>query len=221
MVSPATRLSQADRERLAHIIGEGETRTAAELVVVVADSCGRYGLFGFLWPALSALVVGGVAALVFPALPAPRLFVIEAAIFLVLAGLLGWNRLLLRVVPPSVRRAHAEHIADHQFALRVQGRTPRQLGVLLFAALAERQVFILPDSGVSGVIDPGAWRAIVDRLVLATKTGPAADALGTAIAETLAVLANRFPQDDDSAGALPNEVIEVPPWPTSRSNDRE
>ena len=217
MVTPTSRLSQADRDRLARIIGEGETRTAAELVVVIADSCGRYGVFGFLWPALSALVVGGVVAFIFPACPATRLFVIEALIFLALAGLLRWNRLLLRVVPAAVRRAHAQQIAEHQFAMRVQGRTPSETGVLLFVALAERQVFILPDSGVFPVVDPGAWRSVIDRLVVSTKAGPVTDALATAIAETLAVLSTHFPRDGESPGALPNEVIEVPPWPTSPS----
>jgi len=188
MVSAPTRLSRADRERLARIIGEGEMRTAAELVVVIADSCGHYGVFGFLWPALSALVVGGVVALGFPAWPGTRLFVIEALIFLLLAGLLRWNRLLLRLVPSAVRRAHAEHTAGHQFSIRVQGRTPQKVGVLLFAALAERQVFILPDSGISTIVDPDAWRTIVDRLVLGMRSGPATDAFAATIGEIFAVL---------------------------------
>lgn len=211
MVTPASRLSQADRDRLARIIGEGETRTAAEVVVVIADTCGRYGVFGFLWPALSALIVGGVIAFIFPAWPATRLFVIQAAIFLALAGLLRWNQLLLPMVPPSVLRAHAQHVAEHQFAMRVQGRTSSRTGVLLFGALAERQVFILPDSGIATVVDPAAWRTIVDRLVLGMRSGPAVHAFATAVGDIFGILSMHFPRNDDSPAALPNEVVEIPP----------
>jgi len=65
MVSP-TRLSQADRERLSDAIKQGERRTSAELVLVIADQCGGYGLFAFLWPALAALLLGGIAGLAIP-----------------------------------------------------------------------------------------------------------------------------------------------------------
>jgi len=215
MVTSASRLSQADRDRLARIVGEGEARTEGELVVVIADTCGRYGVYGFLWPALSALVIGGFVTIIFPAWPAARLFVIQALILLVLAGVLRWNRLLLRVVPPAVRRAHAQHLAEYQFAIRVKGRTSSETGVLLFAALTERQVFILPDSGISAVVDPGTWQSIIDRLVVATKGGSVTDALAIAVVEILAVLSTHFPRLHDSAGTLPNEVIEVPRWPAS------
>jgi putative membrane protein len=215
MVTRASKISQTDRDRLARIIGESETRTAAELVVVIAETCGPYGVFGFLWPALSAFLVGGVVAIICPAWPAARLFVIQALIFLLLAGLLRWNRLLLRVVPPAIRRAHAHHLAEHQFAIQVQGRTSNETGVLLFVALAERQAFILPDRGVFAVVDPSAWQSIIDRLAVATKAGSVTDALAIAIAEIFAVLSTHFPRLYGSAGTLPNEVIEVPPWPVS------
>ena len=112
--------------------------------------------------------------------------------------------------PIGLRRAHAEHTAGHQFSIRVQGRTPQKVGVLLFVALAERQVFILPDSGISTVVDPDAWRTIVDRLVLGMRSGPATDAFAATIGEIFAILSMHFPRQDHSAGVLPNEVIEVP-----------
>src|ERR1051325_10257063 len=188
MVGRHTKLSDADRQRLSRLIKDGETRTAAELVLVTAEACGRYGVFAFLWPALAALVAGGVAALLFPGLAATRLFLLEAAVFVVLAGLLQWPRVLLRAVPRTVRGAHAHPLSSNQFAIRVEGRTPRRTGVLLFLALAEREVFILPDSGVSAIVDAGAWRAVIDRLAAATRGGPPAEALAAAITEILAVL---------------------------------
>jgi len=209
MVSP-TRLSQADRERLSDAIKEGERRTSAELVLVIADQCGGYGLFAFLWPALAALLLGGIAGLAIPQLSAPRLFLIEGGIFVLLALLLHWPPILLRSVPPQVRRAHAQQLAAHQFALRVEGRTQTRRGVLLFVAPTERQVFILPDSGVAAVIDATAWRAILDRLVAGRPARFPVEALVGAVADILALLERHFPRDGASASALPDDIIELP-----------
>jgi len=206
-------LSDTDRERLSRAIKDGEARSSAELVLVVADACGGYGLFALLWPALAALVVGGIMALAAPQLPswnsAPRLFLAEAGVFAVLAAALQWSRALLRLVPRHVRRAHAQQVAEHQFALRVQGRTAASTGVLLLVALAERQVFVLPDTGISCVIDAAAWHGVVDRLVADMGAGPPAEAISGAIAQTVALLERHFPPTGEARGALSDEVIEL------------
>lgn len=207
-------LSDADRERLSRAIKNGEARSSAELVLVVADACGGYGIFALMWPALAALLAGGILALAAPQLPswnsAPRAFLAEAGVFVVLAGVLQWPPALLRLVPYRVRRAHAQQVAEHQFALRVQGRTPGRTGVLLLVALAERQVFVLPDAGIAAVIDAASWHGIVGRLVAAIRAGPPAGAIAGAIAEILALLERHFPPIAGRGGALPDEIIELP-----------
>ena len=199
----------ADRERLALAIKEGETRSSAELVLVVADSCGSYGVFAFLWPALSALLIGGVVAVVLPQFAAPRLFLIEAGLFALLAVALQWRPALLRLVPQQIRPAQAQQVAAHQFALRVEGRTPNRTGLLLFLALAERQVFILPDTGVSVVIERTAWIGIVERLVAATRKGPPVEALAGAVGQVLGVLEEHFPKRENGSTSLSDEVVEL------------
>ncbi len=203
-------LSDADRERLSRTIKDGEARSSAELVLVVADACGGYGIFALLWPALAALLVGGTLVLAAPQLSAPRVLLAEAGVFAFLAAVLQWPRALLRLVPHRVRRAHAQQVAEYQFALRVQGRTPGRTGVLLLVALAERQVFILPYTGISAGIDAAAWHGIVDRLVVAIRAGPPAEAITGAVAEILALLEHHFPPIAGSGGALPDEIIELP-----------
>ena len=204
------RLSAADRERLSRAIKDGEARSSAELVLVVADSCGGYGVFILLWPALAALLLGGVLALTVPHLTAPRLFLAEAVVFVIFAAGLQWPRALLWLVPPRVRQAHAQQIAEHQFAVRVDDRTPMRTGVLLFVALAERQVFVLPDSGITAVIPVTSWNRIIDRLVSEIRVRPTADAIGSAVSEILGLLEQHFPAMSGPQNALPNEVIELP-----------
>jgi putative membrane protein len=203
-------LSDADRERLRQAIKDGEARSSAELVLVVADSCGGYGLFALLWPALAALLLGGILAVTASHLTAPRMFLAEAGIFVVLVAVLQWPPALLRLVPRHVRRAHAQQIAEHQFALRVHDRTKSRTGLLLLVALAERQVFVLPDAGISAAIQAASWRGVVDRLVTAIRAGPPAEAIAGAVGEIMQLLELHFPPIAGSPGALSGDVIELP-----------
>lgn len=204
-----TRLSDADRALLAAKIKQREARTTAELVLVIADRCGSYGLFAFLWPALASLIAGGLAASVAPQVSAGRVFLIEAGIFAFLVAVLHYQPLLLRVVPRQIRHVHAQHVAAHQFERRIQGRTPDRTGVLLFVALAERQVFILPDSEISARVDSSAWRAVVDQLLKSLLARSPVEGLDAAIAEIFAVLESHFAAGSAPTGRLPDTVIEL------------
>jgi uncharacterized membrane protein len=114
----------------------------------------------------------------------------------------------LRVVPQQVRRAHAQQITEHQFALRLHDRTQRRTGLLLLVALAER--FVLPDAGITAAIDEASWRGVVDRLVAAIRSDPPADAIAGAVGEIMQLLERHFPPIAGSQGALPDDVIELP-----------
>jgi putative membrane protein len=202
-------LSEPDRDRLQQLIAAGEARTSAELVLVVADCCGGYRLFALLWPALAALVIGGLLAAALPHLAGARVFLAESGVFIAVAAGLQWQPGLLRVVPAHVRRAHAQQIAEHQFALRVAGRTPARTGVLLFVALAERQVFVLPDAGIAAVVPVSIWQEVVERLVRETRSRPPAQAIAVAVEEILGALEQRFPATGQPRNVLPDQVVEL------------
>jgi putative membrane protein len=211
MVGRHVKLADADRTRLRQAIKAGEARSSAELVLVVADSCGGYSLFAVLWPALAALAVGGVAAFAFPQITGPRLFLTEAGVFILLVVVLQWSPALLRVVPHHYRRAHAQQTAEHQFALRVQERTQGRTGVLLLVALAERQVFILPDTGISTVIEATVWQGVIDRLIAAIRTGPPVEAMIDAIERIVVLLEQHFPPSASSRNTVCDDVVELAP----------
>jgi putative membrane protein len=202
-------LSDAERARIGDAVARAEAGTGAQLVVAIAQSCGAYGLFAVLWAALAALLAGALAALAAPWLGAASLVLVEGIVFVILAAALSWKRLLPHVVPPSVRRAHAREVAEHQFAARVGGRTERGVGVLLFVALAERQVFILPDSGVAAAIEAARWEAIVARLVSRARTGALGDAIVEAIEAASRLLAPAFPAEMPPENPLPDDIVEL------------
>lgn len=203
------RLSGEDRERIRDAVVRAEARTGAELVVAVADSCGSYGVFGILWAALAALLAGAVTVLTAPGIGASRLMLVEGAVFAFLAAALAFPPLLMCVVPPSVRRAHARATAEQEFAALVGGRTEGNVGVLFFIALAERHVFILPDRGIAAAIDSARWEEIVTQLTEKAHHGALAAAIITAIDSAAALLEPVFPPEMPPENPLSDEVVEV------------
>jgi putative membrane protein len=115
----------------------------------------------------------------------------------------------MRLVPQEVRRAHARLVAEQQFAARVGGRTEGDVGLLLFLALAERQVLILPDAGVAAAVEAARWDEIVQRLARAARTGALAAAIVTAIEAMADVLEPAFPAETPSRNPLPDDVVEL------------
>jgi putative membrane protein len=202
-------LSEAERARIRDAVARAEARTAAQLVVAIADSCGSYGVFAALWAALAALLAGAVAVLAAPGLDAARLMLVEGTVLVALAAALAWTPLLMRLVPQEVRRAHARLVAEQQFAARVGGRTEGDVGLLLFLALAERQVLILPDAGVAAAVEAARWDEIVQRLARAARTGALAAAIVTAIEAMADVLEPAFPAETPPRNPLADDVVEL------------
>jgi putative membrane protein len=207
MVKP--RLSEAAREQVREAVARAEARTGAQLVVAVADACGSYGIVAALWAALAALGAGALAVLAAPWLDAARLVLVEGLVLVAVAAALAWKPLLMRVVPREVRRTHARLVAEHQFAARVGGRTERGVGLLLFVALAERQAFILPDTGIAAEIGPERWDEIVRRLAETAREGALVEAIVAAVEATASVLAPKFPAETPPRNPLADEVVEL------------
>lgn len=202
-------LSGEDRDRIRGAVARAEARTGAQLVVVIADSCGSYGVFAALWAALAALLAGAVTVLAAPWLDAARLILVEGIVFVALAAALAWQPLLMRLVPQAVRRAHARLVAEHQFAARVGGRTEGGVGLMLFLALAERQVFILPDAGVAAAIETARWNEIVARLAGTARAGALGPAIVAAVEAMAGLLEPAFPPETPPENPLADNVVEL------------
>jgi putative membrane protein len=204
-----SKLSDAARERVRDAVARAEARTGAQLVVTIADSCGSYGIFAVLWATLAALAAGALAVLAAPWLDAALLVFVEGLVLVAVAAALAWKPLLMRVVPHQVRHAHARLVAEREFAARVGGRTEGGSGLLLFIALAERQVFILPDTGIAAVIAAERWDEIVHRLADTAHEGALDDAIVAAVGAAADVLEPNFPPETPTRNPLADEVVEL------------
>jgi putative membrane protein len=202
-------LSHAEQLRVEAAVAEAERRTAAEFAVVLARAADGYAAFSTLAAAAVALVAGGISLVVWPDIDATLLFAIVAGLFVVLGFILHLRPIAHRLVPASVKEAHAKRLALVQFAAHVQGRTHGRVGVLLFVSLAERTVEILVERGIADVVPATAWQGIVDKLVAEIAAGRLADGLIGAIDAAAALLAPHFPRRAEDRNEIPDRLTEL------------
>ncbi len=158
--------SEEDREAIRAATAEAEKRTAAELVVYVADRCEPHpeaawkaSLIGAAWgtavTALALWLADGWSS-------SGTWWILVGAQLGLLAGWIASRlesvaRLLIdrEALEARVRARAAEAFLEEQvFA------TADRTGILIFVALFEHRVIVLPDRGIADRVEPSAWNAI-------------------------------------------------------------
>lgn len=175
------RLSAEEKSRIQTAVAAAEARTHVHVAVSIVPASDRYALFPTGLGALAALVAGGIIALGWPRFPLREAFAIEVAVFIVFSTLLDWWPLRMRVVPPNIRRRHAQALAHREFAARILASTERMGGVLFFVSLGERYAEIIADRETHARVGETAWNEIVGNYIDAAKQGRIADGIVTAI----------------------------------------
>lgn len=177
-----TFLAEVERE-----VAAIETKTDAEIVVVMAARSGSYRDRTYLLASVGCL---GLLALqiAIPHPLHPLLVLADLALaFPLLAWLLDEPRLLKRLVARQRQEAQVREAARAEFVAEAVHGTPHRTGVLVYVSTLEGQVLVLPDLGVEGHLAPG-------RLAMAVQAFRADDAgsflnrlrlLGQVLAEAL------------------------------------
>jgi putative membrane protein len=201
-------LTDDDRHRIARAIAEAERRTSGELVAVVAQSAGDYRRVPLLWPALAALLLPAILLTVEPGMRAWTLYLVQAAVFLLLA-LLAQLPVAVALVPDWIKQRRASRLAREQFFERGLHLTKARTGVLIFVSVAEHYVEILADEGIDALVPPGTWDHAVADFVERVRAGHIAEGFVAAIEVVGARLAEHFPRAADDPDELPNHLIEI------------
>lgn len=208
MVSAATVLTPADRDRIAEAVRAAEARTAAEIVVVIeTETCEETD-------ATLALVAAGLIAigLALPLahlnLPILLLAALQAGLFLALAGLAASSRVrralrLDRLAAPAA--AHRAALAAFD-ELGVSG-TKNRIGVLIHVAVADRRAEVIADVGVHEAVDPATWREEVALIVDAAREGRLIEGVLAAVARCGDALADALPPEPGRRDELPDEPV--------------
>jgi len=202
-------LTDEDRQKIARAIAEAERRTSGELVTVVAQAASGYRHIAILWPALLALLLPAILLTVRPETTAWRLYLVQAALFFVLALIAHLPAVRLMLVPGSVKRQRASRLARQQFIEQGLHLTRARTGVLIFVSVAEHYVEIIADQGIDAVVLPGTWDKAVADFVERLRAGKIAEGFLAAIAQVGDQLAEHFPRPAGDVDELPNRLVEI------------
>jgi putative membrane protein len=206
MVMRAPSLSEAERARIRDAIAAAETRTAGEIFVVVARVSDDYRLVPILWATLVALAVP-LPLIALTLLAATTIYLVQLAVFIVLAIVLSLPPIHIHTVPRSVQRGRAHDRAVEQFLAHGLQMTEARTGALVFVSLAEHHAEIVADAGIAAKVPQSVWQDAVAALVGEIRAGRLGDGLVSAVGAVGAVLAAHFPPRPDDRDELANDVI--------------
>lgn len=148
-------------ERIRAAVAAVESRTDAELVVVIAPKSGGYRDIA-LWAAIGAALLTLMVVLWSPWDFDPLLVPIEVVLGGLVGGLAvrGRPALIRLLTSSSRRRAEVQVAARLAFLAENVHATRAHTGLLIYASRLEGQVVLLPDLGLRGLISEGTWNAV-------------------------------------------------------------
>jgi putative membrane protein len=203
-------LAAADKARLGAAVAAAEKQTRADIVLAVTEACDDYAAYPLAWAIVPAFIAAGAMALLWPHIHVRFAFLCTGMILIISALLLHWPKLRGALVPSGIKHHHAQRAARLHFAEHVAGRTVEGTGLLIFVAIAEHYVEIIPDTGIARVIPENAWAAIIGNLVAEIGRGSLADGLSKTVENCAVVLAASFPRRDDDKSQIEDAVIYTP-----------
>ncbi len=227
------RLNSDEHARVARAIATAEAGTSGEIFCVLAGQVSSYRDVSLAWAAAAAFILPlGLIPLGFDAtwlrglatsweaahLAALHLSIsrsiavyamFQVAVFLAVYLLLRIPVLTRLVTPRGVRRDRTRQAAMHQFLAHGLHVTEHRTGVLIFAAMADRQVEIIADQGIHSRVDEAVWADAVEGLTGALSEGRAAEGFEQAIALVGGVLAEHFPPRPRNPNEVPDRLVEI------------
>jgi putative membrane protein len=202
-----TFLSPAHEQQLDEAIAELESRSRAELVVVVRPAAGDY--LG------NDMLVASGAALAMLAFQLYSSFEFALHWMLIDPPLLGAATLALLRAAPGLRamfvgearmRAAVETAAAACFHHKGIRHTRERTGILVYVSLFEAMVVVLPDSGISQTIPTDAWRDAVGPIEAVLRDEGDAGTLAIRLRVLADVLERWCERRADDIDELPNQV---------------
>src|ERR1044072_6463237 len=115
-------ISDADKTRIAGAIRVAETKTSGEIFCVLAQNAGNYRLVPIAWAAALALIVPW-PLVTFTEWEAKTIYVIELAVFALVAVGLSRQAIRFMVVPRRMKRERAHAAALRQFLAQGMQKT--------------------------------------------------------------------------------------------------
>ncbi|MCH9765320.1 MAG: TPM domain-containing protein [Alphaproteobacteria bacterium] len=198
--------SSTDEHQIAKAIADAESKTAGEIVAVVARESNTYLYAPFLWAAIIALFVPW-PFIVFTWWPVIWIYGVQLVVFLLLLSLFLVRPLRYALVPKSVKDRTAHRRAREQFLAQTLHTTKKRTGVLIFVSVAERYAEIIADTEIDAKVPDSEWQSIVHALTEAIGRGHPTQAFVDTIKRVGTHLAKSFPPGTADPNELPDHLI--------------
>jgi putative membrane protein len=208
-------LNDEERRKLDQRITDAEKRTGAQIVMAVIERSDAYAELPWKAFALGASIAGLlvlVMNLLWPLTSATKAALL--AIVMILAA--GGGFALLSVFVSDFARlflhTHRAEVETRQYAeslflSRQMFATRERKAVLLMISLFERQVVVLPDSGLTRKLNQDAIEVIIKHMRPYLKAAQTARALEAGL-KKLAEIISDGGEPQTSVNELPNDIIE-------------
>jgi putative membrane protein len=210
-------LSEADRERIRQAVHAAEQQTKAEIVPMLVARSGLYRDAQH-WAGLIAALTTLAVLLTIEASWLPWGWHASNAAWLLLAIMLAyvggswigtWPPVIRLLTSPARMRHKVALRAERAFAQHAISQTRERTGVLIMLSILERQIYVLPDRSLAGLVSAERWKQVVQAAVERLQRGDIAAGLSNAIAACGVVLADACPaRPGDNPNELPDQVID-------------
>ena len=150
-------ISTQDRQRIAQAVQAAESRTAAQIVCVLARNSSDFRSGSALFAATLALVAPW-PLIAFTHWPAQWIFLSQLLLFIIGFALFSQAPVARLLTPGKLKRQNAFRAATEQFYIRGLTHTANRMGVLIYVSLAERYARVIADEGLDGKVREEEWR---------------------------------------------------------------
>jgi putative membrane protein len=209
LVAPGKSIADSDRQTIEAAIRAAEQVTSAEFVAAVARRVERHHAVSLAAGMIAALATGLALAFLDPWLSPLSSLAIQCLGFTIGYALFELTTLSAWLAPARKKAEKVRRFAHLLFFDRGLGALPQNNGVLLFVALAERQVEIVAGHAIDSLVGTAEWQRIVDAFAATARGGKIGAALETAIRDLGAVLAKHLPAAPGQASRVPDRLIEL------------
>lgn len=204
-------MSEPEIQSLTNLIGEVESLTEGELVLVIVKSSTPRMLFRYF------IFVLLLCCLFIVELPESRFlgkseFIWGLPVLAILAFYLSKFMaesagILRRIYPAEELRLHVENRALLEFHLNGMKNTENRTGILIFVSFDERKVVVLGDQSISAKLPVETWQNICRGMVRRLKEGSMSLAFQEAIVQCGEILKTHFPAKTENPNELSNHFL--------------
>lgn len=228
MVHQPVHLSEADHESVSAAVAAAESKSAGEIVTIIAGESNSFHDVAVLWSALVAFLSLAVLGL-FPDFYLPLVdrvlgrwasewtpqhllalaLTAATAKFLTMWLLQLWRPLRLALVPAALKSARVRDRAVRYFKVGAERRTHGRTGILIYLSLAEHRAEIVADAAIASKVAPEVWGDAMAALIAEIRAGRPGAGMVAAVEQVGGVLAQHFPRAEDDRNELPDRLIEL------------